>query len=138
MKHLFVPYDLAVKLKEKGYDEPCFGRWEYFDIINRLGVKLTQTNTSSQNTFSWQICSAPLYQQVIDWLDTKGYNIKITPEYYTEGINWNWQVFWYVPKEDWTDWVITDGTMMYGDNGEYNTRIEAMHASIEHILNNII
>lgn len=27
MKHLFVPYELAVKLKEKGFDEPCFAAY---------------------------------------------------------------------------------------------------------------
>lgn len=25
MKHLFVPYKLALELKEKGFDEPCLG-----------------------------------------------------------------------------------------------------------------
>jgi hypothetical protein len=27
MRDQFVPYEIAVKLKEKGFDEECFGWW---------------------------------------------------------------------------------------------------------------
>ncbi len=27
MKNLFVPYEIALLLKDKGFDEPCMGMW---------------------------------------------------------------------------------------------------------------
>ena len=78
MKTLFLPYRLAVKMKEIGFDEECLayykiennefsfyenGRW---DIIN-INLK----NSEIKN------CTAPLYQQAFDWFRSKGYQISI-------------------------------------------------------------
>jgi hypothetical protein len=59
MKDLFVPYELAVRLKEKGFNEPCLATYhkEYKSIIP-VYAKFTD-----QDVFK-----APLWQQVIDWL----------------------------------------------------------------------
>ena len=64
MKHLFVPYELAVKLKEKGFDENCFG----FYTEN---LKLCSANLNNINRADKFYISAPLYQQVIDWFREK-------------------------------------------------------------------
>ena len=73
MKEQFVTYEIALKLKELGFDEECFGRYEGTDYYLEKwnGVKLEPTHTTSQNTFSWQLASAPLWQQVIDWFREK-------------------------------------------------------------------
>ena len=124
---MFVSYELATRLKEKGFDIPCI----------RLKNNISNIE-EEKNWYNWNdvdmFVSIPLYQQVVDWLDLKGYNISIKPEYYYEGINWNWQIFWYLPQEEWTEFLVNDGTMMYGDNGEYNTRLEATIAAIEKAL----
>jgi hypothetical protein len=73
MEKEFVPYKLALELKELGFDEPCFGSY----------VKLTKT----QNTFFMNdvvdeidretplhkslITKAPLYQQAFRWFREK-------------------------------------------------------------------
>lgn len=69
MENLFVPYDLALKLKEKGFDEPCFTWYEVHDLYkeHELNNFLLYRN---HNRFVNDI-SAPLYQQVIDWLREK-------------------------------------------------------------------
>jgi len=69
MKHLFVPYELAVKLKEKGFDEECLG---YFDVDKgyTLGYYLCYREESF-NSFLSEGIAAPLYQQVLDWLREK-------------------------------------------------------------------
>ena len=59
INRLFVPYELALKLKEKGFDEPCFGSY----IQQVLHYKLPEKHTV--------LLQAPLYQQVIDWLFNK-------------------------------------------------------------------
>lgn len=94
MKNLFVPYDIAKKLKKLGFSEPCVARFEHyiqskqkhnnisisemsFDFIdNRIkygGLKNYNTDFYSKEG----TISAPLYQQVIIWLNDN-YNIDIS------------------------------------------------------------
>jgi len=71
----FVPIFIAEKLKELGFDEPCFGYYKHpnnqFAIIvdghNNVGVK--------RNSEFGKACSAPLWQQVFRWFrDKHGYH----------------------------------------------------------------
>ncbi len=76
MEKEFVPYELALELKELGFDEPCFGSY----------VKLTATQTTffvndvvdeiNRETPLHEslITKAPLYQQVFRWFREK-YNL---------------------------------------------------------------
>lgn len=52
----------------------------------------------------------------------------ITPEFYQDGINWNWQVLWYV-SNDRKDFQ--SGTFYYGDNNEYPSYDIAILSFIE-------
>lgn len=61
-KELFVSYDIALKVKEKGFNEPCL---YYFDEMKDLGS--TSAAWTCWNT-STKLVSMPLHQQVIDWL----------------------------------------------------------------------
>ncbi len=54
----FVPYGLAVKLKELGFNEPCFG---YRDGIGHLMIKETPHGG----------ISAPTYSQAFRWFREK-------------------------------------------------------------------
>lgn len=63
--------------------------------------------------------------QVMYFLESKGIYLLTRPELYSDGVNWNWQLWWYNPSEYWTDDNIDCGTFLYGDNGEYRTREEA-------------
>ncbi len=72
MKDLFLPYELALIAKQKGFNEPCFGKY------NQDGVFSFQINASfAHNLMDINVISAPLYQQVIDWLETKGIYIEL-------------------------------------------------------------
>lgn len=64
MKHLFVPYDLAVKIKEKGFNGHCLA---YYDIGGNLNIE----KSKNHEQYYQQHCLAPLYQQVIDWFKDK-------------------------------------------------------------------
>lgn len=73
-KHLdinrqFVPYELALKLKELGFDEPCFGVY----INGRFYPRYKSTNSrfnpnQKLDKTNVQYCTAPTWQQVFDWL----------------------------------------------------------------------
>lgn len=81
MKHLFVPYELALLAKEKGFNEPCIA--EYFhkeltfytnedDEYSGECVELTAYKNESLNHFDVKnTVSAPLYQQLVDWFREK-------------------------------------------------------------------
>ena len=75
MEKEFVPYEIALALKELGFDEPCFaiyyqgkfmnGKIEHYvwNLVNSI-----KTNT---DTNSIDIVTAPLYQQAFRWLRKK-------------------------------------------------------------------
>jgi hypothetical protein len=73
MKNEFTPYDRSLKLKELGFDEPCFGYYytlngkdwkfadnhEYFEIDDQLVIGANFT------------LLAPLFQQAFRWFREK-------------------------------------------------------------------
>lgn len=75
MKKLFIPYELALLAKEKGFDEPCFAAYVEKEFRLSLAIPIINHNDAFYLT-----CSAPLYQQIIDWFrETHRINILIHP-----------------------------------------------------------
>lgn len=88
MKQLFLPYNLSFLAKEKGFKEPCLAWYnnpqmqepsiflvEYGELEDN-NVILDLSNSKAENWKSVQDfhqydCSAPLYQQIIDWFREK-------------------------------------------------------------------
>jgi hypothetical protein len=66
MEKEFVPYELAVKLKELGFDEPCFGIWAAGQLV--IGVDISEYPKNVESL-------APLYQQAFRWFREKGFLI---------------------------------------------------------------
>lgn len=62
MKNEFVPYELALKLKQLEFDEPCLS---YYDKNGELKRSLLEYPISRKNNFheSCKIFIAPLFQQ---------------------------------------------------------------------------
>jgi hypothetical protein len=80
MEELFVLFETAIKLRDKGFNEPCMARWDKIDPTDpstELWNRELQLYVSAgtQTTVSWQICSAPTYDQVFAWFRKK-HNIK--------------------------------------------------------------
>ena len=73
MEKEFVPYELAVKLKELGFNEPCLACY----LDNVFVIKLQSQNSEfeyfNNTTFSFneKSFSAPLWQQAFDWFREK-------------------------------------------------------------------
>jgi hypothetical protein len=83
MKEEFVPYELALKLKQLGFDEPCFLYW----WKNESGYILADIIYDEVRTLDFK---APLFQQAFRWFREK-YNIHIRIEKYDETKWWaNW------------------------------------------------
>jgi len=63
----FIPYDCALALKELGFDEPCFAKYEkdgLFQLFHTIEVAAYLTINS--NGVNGIVC-APLYQQAFRW-----------------------------------------------------------------------
>ena len=58
----FIPYNLALELKELGFDEECFG-W-YSPVMNGLLIYCNSTNDGTEEKY----CTAPLWQQSTKFL----------------------------------------------------------------------
>ena len=78
MKKEFVPYELAVKLKVLGFDEPCFCFYqiEYAEIRPTMvdddeQYRLTGYRTCKNSEIPKHYTSAPTFSQVFRWLREK-------------------------------------------------------------------
>ena len=73
MNDLFVPFKIAKRLKDIGFDEPCFMVFRHGELKEPALNEWFNHNSRIGNTIS-----APLYSQVIDWFRVKyGYHIFI-------------------------------------------------------------
>lgn len=71
MKEQFVTYEIALKLKELGFDEECLTSFEPGWNFNMpSGRTKNNSNYPKENVIN-QKCAAPLWQQVIDWFRKK-------------------------------------------------------------------
>jgi len=71
----FVTYEIALKLKHLGFDELCFAHYLNGNMYKQRAILASsamqhyhQNNINPNNQYRDQNCTAPLYQQVIDWL----------------------------------------------------------------------
>ena len=65
MENEFVTYEQALALKELGFDEPCFGK---YDIYGSFDHKLFYHNHDSETSLN---CSAPTFSQAFRWFREK-------------------------------------------------------------------
>jgi hypothetical protein len=63
MKKEFIPYELALKMKVLGFDEPCVA---FYEESKRLSIGFNWLNGDGKNS-NLQECTAPLYQQAFRW-----------------------------------------------------------------------
>ncbi len=75
IQKLFVRYEVAIKLKEAGFDEPCIA-WYLRDKKIQFGLSDDEgidTFKNSESTCHNPLISAPLYQQAINFLNKSRY-----------------------------------------------------------------
>ena len=70
MEKEFIPFELAVKLKELGFDEKCLGYYIKNSSLwcNWLDVKFNDDPSNDKEDF---VADAPLYQQAFRWFREK-------------------------------------------------------------------
>lgn len=65
MEKMFIPYDLALKLKENGFNEECLGVFE--KETNQFKLHVPIKNEQCGGWHSVNQCTAPTYDQTFDW-----------------------------------------------------------------------
>ena len=83
-----------------------------FEELKKLGFTEDASLYSHEHAFKW-------------FREKHGLYYSVHPEFYMDGINFNWQILWYLPRDKWTIHNVSDGTYMYGDNHEYPTQEDA-------------
>jgi hypothetical protein len=77
MNNEFVPYDIALAMKELGFDEKCYGYYTehkeyfYFDVDDLSSAYTKNMNNQIVNSVDDLECTAPLYQQAFRWFREK-------------------------------------------------------------------
>ena len=76
MNNQFVPYEIALKVKEKGFDEPCLAMYHDGKLNMWLQDQYDIRSEDEEDGFQFKnsmwddsrFVAAPLWQQVIDWM----------------------------------------------------------------------
>jgi hypothetical protein len=77
MEKEFIPYELALELKELGFDEPCFGRYIYdgrgkeWFLVQNQQTKSASVIFEGDRSVDGISVAAPLYQQAFRWFREK-------------------------------------------------------------------
>ena len=69
MEKEFILYDLAVKLKELGFDEECLTKWGCTSL--RFYENYKPCSNKDDIVLSGDVIAAPLWQQAFDWFRTE-------------------------------------------------------------------
>ena len=122
MKEQFVTYEIALKLKELGFDEDCIGRF-FMGIFQQ---EFSPENYPYKEVNSFH---CPLWQQVIDWLREK-HNLCIEiqcPQRELSFYSWTIHKPLTIDSEEFSPTVYEDGFT----NDYYKSREQAILKCIE-------
>ena len=123
MKNEFTPYDRALKLKQLGFDEPCFVLYKASNS-NQLAYAPHGITTNSQlSQGDSNNIAAPLFQQAFRWFREK-YHIIGEPKY-KGGLT---------TKTSWYDYIIYSNIDWKEDNKQYKTYEEAELACLDKLI----
>lgn len=122
----FAPFGLAVKLKEKGFNEPCYGYYHCNGGNDSFELCGDRDFLNSKNQYR---VAAPTISQVLKWLrEEKKLHI---------------EVMFIRPLHNRVKYYITDtdgsrGDFMDVSDEHYETWEQATLAGIEYVLDNLI
>lgn len=131
----FVPFEIAKKLREKGFNEKTFGFYLFPIKLPQYPITYITKNYNKKDNFY----SAPTISQVLKWLrEEKEIFIRVTLSYdYSTDADGE-QV------DRWTFWLfevfsVGSGSLIYTEEiSEYDSYEQAALAGIEYVIDNLI
>jgi hypothetical protein len=116
MKSQFVSYEIALALKELGFDEKCMG------VYHRMDENFYMVRELNEGNPEYKIF-APLWQQIEEWFREKHH---LFINVLGDGLNGTLKGFYYSITEDgWINWYES-----VDDSKWYDTYEEAREAAI--------
>lgn len=116
MQNEFVPYEIAVELKELGFNKPCLAHYnEFGELCYDVYMIEEPVALHKKDTL------APLYQQVIRWL-------------------WEAKKIWFWVKQDWFEGEFQGWVYCFEDEegiveaGNFDSPQEAQQTGIKELL----
>ena len=88
MEKEFVPFEIALKLQQLGFDEPCFGYWLKANSLFGRNDLIIETIKHGKNNQD-HMCFAPTWQQAFAFLITEDLEDELTLLYDYSG----WSLF---------------------------------------------
>jgi hypothetical protein len=133
MEKEFIPCDLALRLKELGFDEPCFA---YCDgnnsfIIDR-NSKVIQKNSNYIGVFEGVI-SRPTFSQAFRWF-RENYKLHSTIDGFGSDIDDNIHYFEYYIYKTQTDRILHQLNRLENGTIEFTTREEAELSCLDKLI----
>ena len=134
MEQLFIPYEIAKLLKQKGFEWNCFGYWIKSKNSNKAQLTIG-------DNFNEEEIDAPLYQQVVDWFREKhSFWIQIT--WYWKDYKNSDEILWSASIEN----IGNKGEFFPYENKDeifrslmgFNSPNEAYNKVFEYCLNNLV
>ena len=128
----FVPFELAVKLKEKGFREECLCHYIGEDLVYNIESPIANnqlwfSHNKFDNIWHRDNIDAPTISQVLKWLrKEKRLHIEIL-HIFSEEVLWNFEVVYIGSYERW-----------WNDTELCNSYEQAALAGIEYVLDNLI
>lgn len=106
MNNLFIPYELAVTAKEKGFSELCITCYDFntHELINPIHDKFIPSCRNGEVGIIGLNITAPLYQQIVDWFREKH---KIKFNFNTEVSDDQMIEFTHLTEDEWIGYTIT-------------------------------
>ena len=92
----FIPYELALELKQLGFDEPCLGYY--------LASTLFISNDNVYNSTDIPVIKAPLYSQAFRWFREKfdwQHSIDPTADQHSHQLGYNYWIWNYKTGEEY-------------------------------------
>lgn len=122
MNKQFVTYEIAILLKELGFDEEVLRWYDHQRKDKTMYVSILKKDMDKH-------IPAPLWQQAIDWFEEQDIIISCSGDRIS---NYSWTVYEINPRDSTViDIIINDSSYtFYYDNITYETRYKAREAAI--------
>lgn len=115
------PYNLSNRLKNLGFDDFC-NTWWYLQMSGKVTLE-GGYNKNSERWMDGKHCSAPNYEDVLDWIDKK-FNYELVIERELDIVGWKWTIYE----------VFETQKRFYMDGHEFKDKIEATNNCIDYML----
>ena len=124
IKEAYVSFETAKLLKEKGFDESCYQKYDSDGELSFNHVGYINSEKSCDDFYAL----APTHQMAMAWLrEVHNINIDIVPVW--NQIRWEYQIFIITP---------TTSQHPYVDDTLYLNYEEAVDAALKYVLENLI